>query len=180
VHVPPESTASKAEGRRARGKELKVGVMSADSIFSVVYLSEGTGSFSSEELHEILAKAREKNSKLDISGMLLFKDGNFLQVLEGNRERVLSLFETIARDPRHHRITILFRGVVPERDFTDWSMGFHDLNSPETKDIPGFNDFLHTKLTSSGFTDSHGAKQLLLLFKEEKLFGSSPRSPGSL
>jgi hypothetical protein len=50
----------------------------ADSVFSVVYLSEGTQSFSGKDLQGILTKARENNSKLGISGMLLFKGGNFL------------------------------------------------------------------------------------------------------
>ena len=57
----------------------------ADSVFSVVYLSEGTRSFSGKDLQEILTKARENNSKLGLSGMLLFKGGNFLQALEGDR-----------------------------------------------------------------------------------------------
>jgi hypothetical protein len=79
--------------------------MGADSIFSVVYLSECTRSFSGRDLRELLTKAREKNSKLGISGMLLFKAGNFLQVLEGDREKVMALFDKIAKDPRHDRIT---------------------------------------------------------------------------
>jgi hypothetical protein len=147
--------------------------MSADSIFSVVYLSEGTRNFSGKDLRELLAKARETNTKLEITGMLLFKAGNFLQVLEGDREKVLTLFEKIAQDQRHHRITVLFKGASAQRDFPDWSMGFHDLDSPDTKKIPGFTHFLRTTLTSSDFADARRAKRLLLLFKEEKLFGSA-------
>jgi hypothetical protein len=145
----------------------------ADSIFSVVYLSEGTRSFSGTDLQEILTKARKNNSKLGISGMLLFKGGNFLQALEGDREKVMTLFDKIAQDPRHKRITTLFKGVSAHRDFPDWSMGFHDLNSPDIKKIPGFSHFLHTTLTTSDFVDARRAKRLLLLFKEEKLFGSA-------
>jgi hypothetical protein len=88
---------------------LEGGVMSEDGIFSVVYLSEGTRSFSEQDLQQILTKARETNSKLGISGMLLFKGGKFLQVLEGDREKVMTLFDQIAQDPRHNRVTLCSR-----------------------------------------------------------------------
>ena len=141
-------------------------------IFSLVYVSEGNTTFSKKDLRELLTKSRENNSKLKISGMLLYKGGNFLQVLEGEKEAVLALYDKISRDQRHARITTLFQGVSTQRDFPDWSMGFYDLNSPETRAIPGFSDFLHTSLTSTDFADVRRAKRLLLLFKEEKLLGS--------
>jgi hypothetical protein len=138
----------------------------SDDIFSLTYLSEGTVPFSKTDLRELLIKARENNSKLGITGMLLFKGGNFLQVLEGEKEKVLALYDRVAQDRRHARITILFQGVSKKRDFADWSMGFHDLNAPETMNIPGYSAFLHASLTSR-------AKRLLLLFKEERLLGSA-------
>ncbi len=142
-------------------------------IFSLAYLSEGTVPFSQADLRELLRKANENNSKLGITGMLLFKAGNFLQVLEGEQETVLTLYKRIAQDPRHTRPIILFQGIAPQRDFPDWSMGFHDLNSADTKSVPGFTHFLNTSLTSAEFSDAHRAKRLLLLFKEEKLLGSA-------
>jgi hypothetical protein len=94
-------------------------------------------------------------------------------VLEGEKETVLALFRKISLDKRHTRITQLFQGVSPARDFPDWSMGFHDLNSPDTKNIPGFTHFLSASLTTADFVDAKRAKRLLLLFKEEKLLGSA-------
>jgi hypothetical protein len=61
--------------------------------------------------------------------MLLFRAGNFLQVPEGERVAVLALYKKIAQDSRHDRITTVFQGVAPERDFPYWSMGFHDLDA---------------------------------------------------
>jgi hypothetical protein len=74
--------------------------------------------------------------------VLLFRSGNFLQVLEGKKETVLALYEKIVRDPRHTRRKTLFQGNSIQRDFPDWSMGFHDLSSPNTKNVPGFSHFL--------------------------------------
>jgi Sensors of blue-light using FAD len=138
-------------------------------MFSVVYLSEGSVPFTEKDLGELLKKSRENNSELGLTGMLLYKSGNFLQVLEGKKEKVLALYEKIARDPRHTRLQILFQGISPKRDFPDWSMGFHDLSSPDTKSVPGFSHFLDTSLKSADFVDARLAKRLLLLFKEEKL-----------
>jgi hypothetical protein len=139
------------------------------NIFSLLYLSGSTVPFAEKDLRDLLAKSRENNSKLGISGMLLFKGGNFLQVLEGKKETVVALYEKIARDPRHHQITTLLEETSTKRNFPDWSMGFHDLSSTDTRSIPGFSHFLDTSLTCADFTDVQRAKKLLLLFKEEKL-----------
>src|ERR1700690_3929528 len=137
-------------------------------IFSLVYLSSATISFSDMDLIELLKQSRENNSKLGLTGMLLFQDGAFLQALEGEEEKVRALYNHIARDPRHGRLTVLFQGFSDKRDFPDWSMGYHNLNSPETAKIPGFSLFLDTPLTIAGFSPNPGrAKKLLLLFKEE-------------
>jgi hypothetical protein len=142
-------------------------------IFTLLYLSEGTVPFSQADLRELLQKANENNSKLGITGMLLFKGGNFLQVLEGEQEAVLTLYKKITLDPRHTRAVTLFQDFAPQRDFPDWSMGFHDLNSADARSIPGFTHFLNTSLTSTEFSDASRAKRLLLLFKDEKLLGST-------
>ncbi|MGA1984686.1 MAG: BLUF domain-containing protein [Candidatus Sulfotelmatobacter sp.] len=143
------------------------------NIFSLLYLSKGTIPFSAKDLRELLDKARENNSRLGVTGMLLFRGGNFLQVLEGNQETVVALYQKIAQDSRHDQLTTLFQGVAPQRDFPDWSMGFHDLDAPDTIQIPGFSHFLRTSLTSADFEDAKRAKRLLLLFKEDKLLGSA-------
>jgi hypothetical protein len=144
----------------------------SSDIFSLLYLSEGTVPFSQEDLRALLTKSREDNAKLGITGMLLFKHGHFLQVLEGIKETVLVLYKKISLDSRHARITTLFQGVSPQRDFPNWSMGFHDLSAPDTIRMRGFSHFLHTSLTTADFLDAERAKRLLLLFKEEKLLGS--------
>src|SRR5579871_6416968 len=107
-----------------------------DTVFSLVYLSAAALQFSEQDLLTLLAKSRACNSKLDVSGMLLFKDQNFLQVLEGEEKTVLRLYQKIAQDPRHTGFTILYRGRSTRRDFPDWSMGFHDLRAVATRNIP--------------------------------------------
>jgi hypothetical protein len=142
-------------------------------LISLVYVSASVVPFSKLDLLELLTKSRENNSRLGITGMLLFKDGNFLQVLEGDRKNVQSLYQKISGDPRHNKVAGLFEGSSQQRDFPDWSMGFHDLRSPETVTIPGSNHFLDSSLTTADFASDPGrAKKLLLLFKENKLLSA--------
>src|ERR1039458_2961767 len=141
-----------------------------ENLISLIYLSAASVPFSKQDLVELLTKSRENNSALGITGMLLFKDGNFLQVLEGEEKKVHALYQKIAQDRMHRRLITLSQMPCTERAFPDWSMGFHDLRSPEVAITPGFTPFLDTSLTAADFaTDPGRAKRLLLLFKEEKL-----------
>ena len=143
-------------------------------LFSLVYLSTATVPFSKLDLLELLGKSRKNNATLGISGMLLFKDGHFLQVLEGEEKKVQPLYEKIALDTRHENPFILAMEYRSDRTFPDWSMGFHDLRSGDVEKIPGFTVFLDTNLTSDDFAADPGkARKLLLLFKEDKLISKA-------
>lgn len=136
---------------------------------SLVYLSAATCPFSRQDFIELLTQARESNCALEITGMLLYKDGNFLQVLEGDAGKVQTLYEKIAADKRHTTLKILSHEACKQRDFPDWSMGFHDLGSGEVRP-EAFSHFLDSTLTTASFSSDPGrAKKLLLLFKEERL-----------
>ncbi len=136
-------------------------------MFFLTYASSATGPFSEEDLALLLAQCRENNSALGITGMLLYKDGNFMQVLEGEEEAVRKLYAKIEGDPRHNGTIPLLRGHQEKRQFPDWSMGFRDLESPEVEKILGSNDFLNTPLTGREFSENPTRSQkLLLTFKK--------------
>jgi len=97
-------------------------------MIQLVYVSSSVQPFTSSELLQLLDKARRNNEKLAIAGILLYKDGDFMQALEGEEEPVHSLSARIAKDPRHKDIRILLNGACTEREFPDWSMGFRNLN----------------------------------------------------
>jgi hypothetical protein len=136
-------------------------------MFYEVYASSAVRPFSNEELIELLEKSRAKNHELNVTGMLLYKDGNFMQVLEGEESVVLALMAVIARDPRHRGLLRLTRGYTDDRQFPTWSMGFRNLDSPEVRSLEGFTEFLNTDLTGAEFTADPGrAQRLLLTFKQ--------------
>jgi hypothetical protein len=115
----------------------------------------------------MLKEANENNTKSGITGMLLYKDGQFMQVLEGPEEAVRATFRRIDKDPRHHGVMVLLKGPVEERRFPGWSMAFRDLNLPDHQEVPGFSEFLNTPLTGEEFGgDPSRCEKLLLVFKK--------------
>lgn len=136
-------------------------------MFHLVYVSTAVAPFSKAELLALLARSRENNAASGITGMLLYKDGNFMQVLEGEEDAVLATHARIGRDPRHRGLMTLLQEPIAERRFSEWSMGFRDLRSPEVTSAPGFSRFLNTSLTGREFSsDPTRSEKLLLTFKK--------------
>ena len=132
-----------------------------------VYLSSAVRPFSNEEIVALLTRCRENNAKVGITGMLLYKEGNFMQVVEGAEKHVRELLEKITRDPRHHGLITLIEGRSAERQFPDWTMGFRDLNSDVVKQLPGYSEFLNVPLSGAEFRDQPTrCQKLLLTFKK--------------
>ena len=97
-------------------------------MYQIVYTSEATVDFSSEDLRQLLAVARAKNKVGLITGMLVFCDNQFLQVLEGSMADVVRTYDRIATDLRHDNLMALYRGnSQPGKTFSSSAMGFHSM-----------------------------------------------------
>jgi hypothetical protein len=135
-----------------------------------VYTSSAVGPFTEDDLLELLGKARKNNENLGITGMLLYKDGDFMQALEGNEDRVRELSKRIAEDPRHTNFKVLLERSCTQREFPDWSMGFQNLNDISSEEVPGYSTFLNSPLRSLPFaTDPTLCRRFLLLFKNKTI-----------
>ena len=111
-------------------------------LVSLIYASTAVHKMNRQELLNILHEARNKNKRLDITGLLLYKDGNFMQVLEGEYKAVSELYETIEGDPRHIGVHLLIKRPIDERTFGDWQMAFVDIAEVNVNELDGYNDFL--------------------------------------
>lgn len=136
-------------------------------MFRLVYFSSATRPFAKDELLALLEQSRTRNATQDITGLLLYKDGNFLQLLEGEETRVRGLMAHIAKDPRHSGLIVLIEEAVPARLFQDWSMGFRDLSDPEVLALPGFNDYMNRRHGRGDLPDDPSdALDLMQVFRE--------------
>lgn len=71
---------------------------------AICYISTVSAEFSDFEIRKLLEKWKQNNSSHDIKGILLFSVGNFFQVLEGEKVKVLELYSGITKDARHTNI----------------------------------------------------------------------------
>jgi hypothetical protein len=138
-------------------------------IFVHVYVSSAVTPFSNEEVQKLLIECRNNNAKLGITGLLLVKDGNFMQILEGPENAVRELVSKIHKDPRHVGVITLLEELVDRSQFPDWTMGFRDLTSPRSELPSGYNEFLNIPINSEVFAkDPTKLQRLMLIFKKNQ------------
>ena len=93
-------------------------------LFQLIYSSWAAPDLSMADLAQMLAESRIRNQARGITGVLILVDGVFLQILEGEKGQVLSLTETIKRDPRHSGVKVYLSREAGERAFASWSMAY--------------------------------------------------------
>jgi hypothetical protein len=89
----------------------------------LLYASRAAQPLTQTIIDAILAASRKHNTDRGITGILCHSGDTFLQVLEGGRGQVNSLYNLIAKDPRHDQVTLLHYEEVTERRFAGWTMG---------------------------------------------------------
>jgi hypothetical protein len=119
------------------------------------------------DIEDILSKSRKNNAADNITGMLLYRNGYFIQALEGEEAPVQRLYEKIAQDERHGNVLTVSKERIKERQFADWSMGFQDLEDIDPAQIEGYTDFLDQPYDEDHIKNAGSrAVKLLELFKE--------------
>jgi len=134
---------------------------------SFVYVSSAVRLMTPPELLNLLRQARENNARDQITGMLLYKDGNFMQAFEGEEEKVTHLHGKILADPRHKDIITLLKEPLEERRFGDWSMAFQNVDLLSEDERDAVSPFLNQPFDKNYFGDNpNNALKLLLSFRK--------------
>ena len=107
----------------------------------LIYVSLASSPLSQTELDNILKASHQYNDDKLISGLLLYIEGHFFQVLEGPKEEVEGLFKTISGDKRHKNATIVAQGQLDKRLFKGWDMRFNSISEKEFSKLTGVNTF---------------------------------------
>lgn len=96
-------------------------------IFRLVYISEAHHEVCYTDLENILFSARNRNSKLDITGILIHRDDFFIQLLEGPEAHVKEVLSLIIKDRRHKNLRVIKEWTSTQpRYFDKWAMSFID------------------------------------------------------
>lgn len=98
-----------------------------NTIHQIVYMSRATATLDDNGVADLCETARVNNSRLGITGLLLYDGARFIQALEGPFASVTEVMRGIRRDPRHRSISYVRRGPVERRQFGHWAMNFHHV-----------------------------------------------------
>ncbi|MEP6781488.1 MAG: BLUF domain-containing protein [Gemmatimonadaceae bacterium] len=134
-------------------------------LIHLVYASVASQMMTASELEAILSVSRKNNVRDRVTGMLLFTEGSFFQVLEGSEPDVQSAFNRIESDPRHQQPTCIIREPIARRAFGEWTMGFTALAEKHAATIVGHNDFFESR-SCLDTLDAGRARKLLKAFGE--------------
>jgi len=110
-------------------------------MIQVSYVSRLSQPMSSEQLLALLMQCRDNNSTQGVTGMLLYGNGTFLQVIEGEAAVIDGLVEKIWADPRHAEKKLLHRREISRREYADWSMAFERISDEAFWDVEGLKRF---------------------------------------
>jgi hypothetical protein len=109
-------------------------------MYYLIYNSYALPGFKEDELESMSKQGLEKNKEHCITGMLLYFNGKFLQLIEGEKQAVKQLYQNILNDERHTNILVLKEGTSNVPFFADWSMGYQFVQPDELANQKGFKD----------------------------------------
>ena len=105
------------------------------------YLSEAVSDMSFLGLMRLLESARAFNQSNGITGILLYDNQQFGQIIEGERANIMKVWKRIQEDKRHHRIELLEIREISERSFPDWLLRFYG-GETLTRDYPALAEMV--------------------------------------
>lgn len=120
-------------------------------MIQLVYESKAQDRFSNSDLALLLDQARQRNAADDITGILIFHEDYFLQVLEGPEDNVQRCFDRIKNDERHGDIWMLARMKMHERAFSKWRMGLARITDMPPELHASLRDFIGVKVRMDEF-----------------------------
>lgn len=107
----------------------------------LIYTSAAVRHMSSADLAQILETSVRNNTRDGLSGMLLYHEGSFMQVIEGEETVLMATFHRIQRDARHGHVFMIEQGEIAERSFSHFTMGFRKLTASDLTNHPGYAPF---------------------------------------
>jgi len=125
---------------------------------------------SQDDLEEILRTSRKNNARLGITGMLLYGNKTFVQILEGEEKAVSELVEKIKRDSRHADFQVLKKKTIDRREYADWSMEFKRVSGEDFQSVKGLENLVEMDFNTT-FLGNHASivESLMEHFRKEQL-----------
>lgn len=120
---------------------------------------------SAEDLNAIQRTAKANNALIDVTGSLFYNGGWFLQVLEGPKATLASLYHKIESDDRHKNSRVLYNEPASFRTFTRWSMNMTNLDDRQSDKYDELVDVIDAAKTNRKIGAASPAVTLLRIFQ---------------
>lgn len=104
----------------------------------IIYLSRASRAMSDDQLADLLVQAREANAQQDITGALVYGDGQFMQIIEGEEATLAMLYARLLQDGRHGQVFKFADKPILQRSFADWSMAFRPISAEQFRELRGY------------------------------------------
>ena len=101
-------------------------------MFQLTYYSKAIPNISAKDISNILEVAIKNNKEHNLTGCLVFIDNTFIQILEGEKEKIETLYSNLLLDPRHTNVNLISKGESEKRFFSEWGMAYYPI-SKKTK-----------------------------------------------
>ena len=135
-------------------------------LHTICYISNAKPELSNREIEEVFEVTSHNNNEFDVSGILLYNMGHFFQVIEGEEEHIIDLYENkIKVDPRHEEIFEVYNKATTKPVFLEYDSKFNIVKTEE--DLQKIKDYLYNVKTS---TSRPSGKLTGLLLQTKSIF----------
>ena len=128
-------------------------------VYSIIYKSKSKNSFHIDEIRKMLSKAKRFNKVNNITGIILYYKHQFIQLIEGDKKSIESLYKDIQADKRHFDVETIISTTSKQSLWTEWSMAFYDFS-----DTTDQSDYLRLLLEAS-FEDINSKQKDSMVLK---------------
>ena len=120
-------------------------------LYTLCYVSNQNVSFNKEDIRDLFKSSRNDNEQRQITGILLYNEGSFFQVLEGEKDIIMPLFQKIKKDPLHKDLIVIFDKPA-EPLFKTYNTGFSVIQNNE--DLESLKAYMNARSDTSAVSAS--------------------------
>lgn len=121
-------------------------------LYELLYTSHANQDLSDEDLAQLLDQSRKRNATIGISGLLIYHNQEFVQLLEGEKDQVQALYDRIALDDRHSSVRTFWDGEIERRNFRNWAMAYIDTRKLDLSNLDWVDILLKKNISLEDLT----------------------------
>ena len=130
---------------------------------ALIYVSEEAARLEPDELMTLLRASRARNRELGVTGLLAYREGQFMQILEGEQADIRQVYGSIEQDPRHRQVHRVWDDAIEVREFAAWPMAFRFLSDAQVDRLPHFEKALNDGFAGAMLRDQPAMARSLML-----------------